>query len=149
MAKSATKKVEAVVTENAAATSGLAAIAAQVANAVTANAAAGTVARRPAVAYTNGQVAMPNGTTVALHGALATFTGNLPASNPANTGKVGTAKAGQLQAGNGKAPRAGHNLTMYAAIVAALPCTAQQAAEACGSAAFVNYAVKKGWFATA
>jgi hypothetical protein len=128
--------------------SGLAAIATQVANAVTATANAGTLARRPAVAYTNGSVTTATGQMVALQGALATFTGNLPATNPANSGKVGNVKvAGQLALGNGKGPRAGHNLTMWQAIQAALPCTSQQAAEVCGSAAFVQYAVKNGWLA--
>jgi hypothetical protein len=127
---------------------GLAAIAAQVATAVTANASAGTVARRPAIAYTNGSVQTAAGQTVTLHGALASFTGNLPASNPANSGTVGAVKAtGQLVIGNGKGPRAGHNLAMWQAIGAALPCTPQQAAEVCGSAAFVTYAVKNGWLA--
>ena len=135
-------------TETAVQTNGLAAIAAQVATAVTANSAAGTLARRPAVAYTNGQVQTANGQTVALQGALATFTGNLPASNPANAGKVGAVKvAGTLAIGNGKGPRAGHNLTMWQAIQGALPCTPQQAAEVCGSAAFVAYAIKGGWLA--
>jgi hypothetical protein len=128
--------------------SGLAATVAQVANAVTANSAAGTVARRPAVAYTNGAVQTAAGQTVQLHGALATFTGNLPASNPANSGQVGAVKvAGTLVIGNGKGPRAGHNLAMWQAIGAALPCTPQHAASVCGSAAFVAYAVKNGWLA--
>jgi hypothetical protein len=130
------------------ATTGLAAVAANIANAVTATANAGTLARRPAVAYTNGSVTTATGQTVALQGALATFTGNLPATNPANSGQVGTVKVtGQLALGNGKGPRAGHNLTMWQAIQGALPCTPQQAAETCGSAAFVQYAVKNGWLA--
>ena len=128
--------------------SGLAATVAQVANAVTANASAGTVARRPAIAYTNGSVQTAAGQTVTLHGALASFTGNLPASNPANSGAVGAVKAnGQLAIGNGKGPRAGHNLAMWQAIQAALPCTPQHAASVCGSAAFVQYAIKNGWLA--
>ena len=128
--------------------SGLATIATQVANAVTANASAGTVARRPAIAYTNGAVQTAAGQTVQLHGALASFTGNLPASNPANSGQVGAVKVtGMLALGNGKGPRAGHNLAMWQAIGAALPCTPQHAASVCGSAAFVAYAVKNGWLA--
>jgi hypothetical protein len=127
---------------------GLAAIAAQVATAVTANSAAGTVARRPAIAYTNGAVQTAAGQTVTLQGALTGYTGNLPATNPANSGKVGTVTVtGQLALGNSpKRQLVGHNLRMHTAICNALPCTPQHAATVCGSAPFVPYAIKNGWF---
>jgi hypothetical protein len=128
--------------------SGLVTIATQVANAVTANASAGTVARRPAIAYTNGAVQTATGQTVTLQGALTGYTGKLPATNPANSGKVGTVKVtGQLALGNPpKRQLVGHNLRMHTAICNALPCTPQHAASVCGSAPFVPYAIKNGWF---
>ena len=130
---------------------GLANMAAQITQAVTANVSAGTVARRPAVGYEHGKATVTTADgkeqVATLHGALAKFDGSLPATNPANRGTIGNVKnaAGKLVAGNGKGPRAGHNLVMFSALLAALPCTQAQAAEATGSAAFVMYAIKHGW----
>ena len=133
-------------------TTGLAQVAQQVANAVTANVTAGTVARRPAVAITNGQVQVQTKQgvqTVAITGAFGQAA-SLPATNPALRGAVGTVKNGHamLNIGNGKGPRTGANLTAWQVVTGALPCTAQQAANAIGSggAAFVAYAVKRGFF---
>lgn len=145
MAKTATKKVEV----SAPANTGLAAIAAQISNAVEASVSAGTVARRAAVEYTNGTVSTADGRTVKLAGALADWNGKLPATNPANKGSVGTVKqAGRMvTVGNGRAPRSQHGAAMFAAVCSALPCTAERAAEVAGSggAQFISYALKNGW----
>ena len=137
--------------QTAAPTSAMASTLATIAAApVVANPAAAVKA--PAVVYTNGLApnAPANAVLVAFGGQ--SWQGTLAATNPAHKGVVGNAKPGTVTLGSKPAgPRAGHNVAMFAAIAAVLPCTSQQAAQAAGSggAAFVAYAVRCGWLALA
>ena len=113
--------------------------------------------KRPAVTLVNGlpKDAPANAVPVTLAGHV--YNGNLPATNPALRGVTGTVSskvANTLQIGNGKGPRAGHNVTMWGAVQAALAAgkgtaTAASLAAAAGSggAAFVAYALRNGWLA--
>jgi len=111
--------------------------------------------KKAAVAYTDGVNPLaPANATPVLFGGMA-YNGALPATNPANRGTTGTSGAtasGKVYGlGNGKGPRAGHNLLMWQAVTAALPASGADLANAAGSggAAFVQYAIKNGWLAVA
>lgn len=107
--------------------------------------------KKPAVVYVAGVAANApaNAPVVTLAGQA--FNGALPASNPSNRGAVGTVKNPNavLVAGNGKAPKSAHGAAMFAAVVAALPATAQTLANAAGhgGGAFIGYCLKNGWLA--
>jgi len=114
--------------------------------------------KKAAVAYTNGVNPLAPANAVGVSFGGSAYNGALPATNPANRGITGTSGAtsnGKLYGlGNGKGPRAGHNLLMWQAIGVALangPTSGTALASAAGSggAAFVQYAVKNGWLAVA